>query len=150
MRLREIEIERLGCKSLNLFISQSLYFLLETSILLSLQKSLPIITSIVIILIVAVLRERSRTLAAILGTMPINMPLVMWIIWSTPDTTQPIMLGFVRSLVIGMVPTMLWLAIVYLALRGGWQLWSALLSGYVAWGVLLAVAIQVGLLRINQ
>ena len=117
---------------------------------MTLQKSLPIITSIVIILIVAVLRERSRTLAAILGTMPINMPLVMWIIWSSPDTTQPIMLGFVRSLVIGMIPTMLWLAIVYLALRGGWQLWTALLSGYVAWSILLVVAIQVGLLRINQ
>ena len=117
---------------------------------MTLQKSLPIITSIVIILIVAVLRERSRTLAAILGTMPINMPLVMWLIWSTPDTTQPIMLGFVRSLFIGMVPTMIWLAVVYLALRGGWHLWSALLSGYVAWGVLLVVAIQLGLLRINQ
>jgi len=117
---------------------------------LTLQKSLPIITSIVIILIVAVLRERSRTLAAILGTMPINMPLVMWLIWSTPDTTQPIMLGFVRSLIIGMVPTMLWLAIVFLALRGGWTLWSAILAGYIAWGVLLLVAIQAGLLRINQ
>ncbi|MCE7980247.1 MAG: hypothetical protein DYG89_03575 [Caldilinea sp. CFX5] len=117
---------------------------------MNLQKVLPIITSIVIILIVAVLRERSRTLAAILGTMPINMPLVMWIIWSTPDTTQPIMLGFVRSLIIGMVPTMLWLAIVFLALRGGWNLWLAIGSGYVAWGVLLAAAIQAGLLRINQ
>jgi len=122
----------------------------ERKIRLTLQKALPLITSILIILLVAVLRERSRTLAAILGTMPINMPLVMWIIWSTPDTTQPIMLGFVRSLVIGMAPTMLWLAIVYLALRGGWQLWSALLSGYAAWAVLLLVAIQIGLLRISQ
>ena len=137
----------------NLLISLSLYLSissLEKSILLNLQKVLPIITSMVIILIVAVLRERSRTLAAILGTMPINMPLVMWIIWSTPDTTQPVMVGFVRSLIIGMVPTMLWLAIVYLALRGGWQLWSALLSGYAAWAVLLLVAIQLGLLRISQ
>ena len=60
------------------------------------------------------------------------------------------MLGFVRSLFIGMLPTMLWLAIVFLALRGGWNLWQALLSGYVAWGVLLVAAIQVGLLRINE
>jgi len=49
-----------------------------------------------------------------------------------------------------MVPTLLWLAIVFIALRAGWGLLSALLSGYVAWGILLAVAIQVGLLRINQ
>jgi len=117
---------------------------------LTLQKALPIITSIVIILIVALLRERSRTLAAIFGTMPINMPLVMWIVWSTPDTNQTAMVGFVRSLIIGMVPTLLWLAIVFIALRAGWGLLSALLSGYVAWGILLAVAIQVGLLRINQ
>jgi hypothetical protein len=116
----------------------------------TLQKTLPIITSIIIILIVAVLRERSRTLAAILGTMPINMPLVMWLVWSTPDANPSVMVGFVRSLIIGMVPTLLWLAIVFLALRSGWNLWAALLSGYVAWGVLLVVAMQVGLLRINQ
>lgn len=114
------------------------------------QKALPIITSIVIILIVAVLRERSRTLAAILGTMPINMPLVMWIVWSTPDANQTVLVGFVRSLIIGMVPTLLWLAIVFFVLRSGWHLGIALLSGYVAWGVLLLLAIQVGLLRMNQ
>lgn len=117
---------------------------------LTLQKALPIITSIVIILIVAVLRERSRTLAAILGTMPINMPLVMWIVWNSPASDQPMMVGFVRSLIIGMIPTMLWLAIVFLALRSGWHLGVALFSGYVAWGALLLVAIQVGWLRINQ
>lgn len=117
---------------------------------MTLQKTLPIITSIVIILIVAVLRERSHTLAAILGTMPINMPLVMWIVWNSPVSDQAIMVGFVRSLIIGMIPTMLWLAIVFLVLRSGWHLGIALLSGYVAWGVLLLVAIQVGLLRINQ
>jgi len=117
---------------------------------LTLQKALPIITSIVIILIVALLRERSRTLAAIFGTMPINMPLVMWLVWSTPDTNQTIMVGFVRSLIIGMVPTLLWLAIVFLALRAGWGLIGAILSGYVAWGVLLFGAIQLGLLRLDQ
>lgn len=117
---------------------------------LTLQKALPIITSIVIILIVAVLRERSRTLAAILGTMPINMPLVMWIVWNSPTTDQPLMVGFVRSVVVGMIPTLLWLAIVFLVLRSGWHLGVALLSGYVAWGVLLLVAIQVGWLQINQ
>ena len=117
---------------------------------MNLQKALPIITSIVIFLIVALLRERSRTLSAILGTMPINMPLVMWIVWSTPDSNQTVMVGFVRSLIIGMVPTLLWLAIVFLTLRAGWGLMAALLSGYVAWGVLLVVAIQVVLLHINQ
>ena len=117
---------------------------------MTLQKALPIITSIVIILIVAVLRERSRTMAAILGTMPINMPLVMWIVWNSPTTDQPLMVGFVRSVVIGMIPTLLWLAIVFLVLRSGWHLGVALLSGYVAWGVLLLVAIQIGWLQINQ
>jgi hypothetical protein len=117
---------------------------------LNLQKVYPVITSIIIILIVAVLRERSRTLAAILGTMPINMPLVMWLVWSTPDVSQPVMVGFVRSLIIGMVPTLLWLAIVFLALRSGWGLFASLLCGYAAWGVLLAAAIQAGLLRIHQ
>ena len=60
------------------------------------------------------------------------------------------MVGFVRSLIIGMVPTMLWLAIIYLALRAGWSLVPTLIAGYTAWGVLIAVAIQTGMLRLNQ
>ena len=41
---------------------------------------LPVFISIAIIISVALLRERSRTLAAVLVTLPINIPLAMWII----------------------------------------------------------------------
>ena len=45
---------------------------------MNVQKLLPVATSIGIIVLVAILRERSRTLAAIFATMPINMPLAIW------------------------------------------------------------------------
>jgi hypothetical protein len=44
---------------------------------MSLPKTLPVLTSIAVILLVAVLRERSRTVAALLATMPINIPLAL-------------------------------------------------------------------------
>lgn len=117
---------------------------------MTLQRSLPVITSIVIILVVAILRERSRTLSAILGTMPINMVLALWIVVGTPGTSQPITVHFVRSLIIGLIPSFVWLFVVYAALRVGWTLWPAVLVGYAVWAALLALAFGMGMLTIRQ
>lgn len=117
---------------------------------MNLQKSLPVVASIVIILLVAVLRERSRTLSAIMATMPINMTLALWIVGSLPDITQPATTNFVRSLLVGMAPSLLWLVVVFVAVRSGWQLLHAVLSGYVVWGALTGIAFALGILTVNR
>jgi hypothetical protein len=114
------------------------------------QKVVPVVMSIVIILAVAVLRERSRTLSAILGTMPINMVLALWIVVGAPDATQTITAGFIRSLLIGLVPTFIWLVVVYVAVRIGWTLWPAVVTGYAVWGVLIALAFWTNIFTINR
>jgi hypothetical protein len=113
---------------------------------LTIQKALPVVASIGIILIVALLRERSRTLAAILATMPINMVLGMWIVSEAAGADAQVMTDFVRSLLVGLVPSFVWLAMVYIALRAGVPLWTAVLSGYGVWGALIVLAFWMGVL----
>lgn len=113
---------------------------------MTIQKAAPVIASIGIILIVALLRERSRTLAAILATMPINMVLGIWIVSGASGADAQAMTGFVRSLLVGLVPSFIWLVMVYIALRAGVHLWVAVLAGYVVWGALIALAFWIGIL----
>ncbi len=118
--------------------------------LLNLQKTLPVVTSILIILVVAVLRERSRTLAAILSTMPINMVLALWIVLgAAPQSTQAT-LSFTRSLLVGLVPSFAWLVTVYFALRAEWNLAGAILAGYAIWGAMTATAFWMGIFALNR
>jgi hypothetical protein len=113
---------------------------------LTIQKALPVVASIGIILVVALLRERSRTLAAILATMPINMVLGMWIVSGAAEADAQVMTDFVRSLLVGLVPSFIWLLMVYGALRAGAPLWTAILAGYGVWGALIALAFWMGVL----
>jgi hypothetical protein len=115
-----------------------------------LQKNLPVITSILIILLVAFLRERSRTLSAILATMPINMVLALWIVVGAPDMNQQAMVQFVRSLIVGLMPSIVWLIVVFVALRNGWTLLPSVLVGYGVWGALTAVAFVTGVLTVQR
>lgn len=114
---------------------------------MSLQKTFPVITSIVIILIVAVLRDRSRALAAVLATMPINVPLALWIISGSSGGDPKQMADFTRSLIISLIPTFIWLGIVFLAIRAGWNLFAAIGAGYGVWAALIAGLFMVGVLN---
>lgn len=69
------------------------------------QKALPVVVSICIILAVAYLRNRSRTLAVILGTMPINLPLALWVTFGGSGASQEEIVAFVRSLLWGLAAT---------------------------------------------
>ncbi|MCX6050426.1 MAG: hypothetical protein NT075_35470 [Chloroflexi bacterium] len=117
---------------------------------MSFARSLPVIVSILTILTVAFLRERSRTLAVIFGTMPINLPLTLWITFGGATDSVATIAAFVRSLVLGLLATFLWLAVVWLVVRIGWGLLAAVASAYAVWGVLIAVFLAFGVLSINR
>lgn len=102
------------------------------------KKMLPVFISIAIIISVALLRERSRTLAAVLVTLPINIPLSMWIVARGDDGNAKIIYDFARSTVIGLGIALMWILIVFFALRAGWGLPAALASAYGVWIVLIA------------
>jgi hypothetical protein len=98
------------------------------------SKVAPVIVSILIIIAVAVLRQYSRTFAAIAATMPINIPLALWIVGSGDETSQS-MADFSKTMTLNMFPTVLFIFVVWLAFRAGWALIPCIVVGYVAWGV---------------
>lgn len=114
---------------------------------MSIQKTLPVLASIAIILLVAVLRERSRAAAAVLATMPINIPLALWVVSSGSGGDARVMADFVRSLISSLIPSFVWLGVVFFAVRAGWGVLPAIGAGYGVWAVLIAGLFWLGLLQ---
>jgi hypothetical protein len=103
------------------------------------QRLLPVIVSILIIILVAILRQHSRTLAAITATMPINIPLALWIVYQGEGGDKAALADFSHTAFYGIFPTVIFIAIAYLTARAGWNFVPMLLAGYAGWAVSLLV-----------
>jgi hypothetical protein len=101
----------------------------------------PVIVSILIIIAVAIVRAHSRTVAAVLATMPINVPLAMWVIYSGAGGDRTTMAQFTQSMLVAIGPTVGFILVVWLAARAGWRLAPMLAAGYVAWGAGLGLTL---------
>lgn len=97
-----------------------------------------VLASMAIIIVIAVLRDRSRTLAAITATMPVNVALGLWIVADRAE--PPVVVSFARSMLAGVAATLVWVLAVWLGARAGWGLGRLLLAGYAAWAVVLGAA----------
>jgi len=53
-------------------------------------------------------------------------------------------------LLVGLVPTFIWLIVVYVALRAGYGLGIALLIAYAVWAVLMGIAYWMGILTVAK
>ena len=107
------------------------------------QRVLPVLVSIVVIILVAVLRAYSRTVAAITATMPLNVALGLWIVYAAEEGEQAAVSEFSRSMLIGIWPTVGFLVVIWLTARAGWRLIPMLAAGYAAW--LLGLGVLFGL-----
>lgn len=107
------------------------------------QRVTPVLISIAIIILVAIARTYSRALTVILATMPINIPLAMYIVSSGNPEDKEGFADFMGGLIIGIIPTFCFLFIAYFAARAGWNIWLILIAGYVGWAVCLAVVLLV-------
>jgi hypothetical protein len=99
----------------------------------------PVLVSILIIVAVALLRNHSRVLAGILGTMPINVALSLWIVYSGANGEKSSIRQYTDTLPFGILGTVAFILAVWLAARAGWKLLPMLAVGYVTWGVTLAL-----------
>jgi len=100
-------------------------------------KVAPVIVWIIIIIIIAIVREYSKTFAAIAVTMPINLPLGIWLVYG--GSTKAEMEQFTRSLAFNLVPTFAFVVIAWLAARAGWKLIPIIVTGYAGWAVCLVI-----------
>ncbi len=67
----------------------------------TLRQVMPVVVSIVVIIAVAVVRSYSKTLATITATMPVNIPLAMWIVYSGENGDHDTVARFAGSLFAG-------------------------------------------------
>ena len=96
-------------------------------------KVAPVIVSIIIIIFIAIVREYSKTIAAIAVTMPINLPLGIWLVYGS--STKAEMEQFTRTLAFNLIPTFAFVVIAWLAARAGWKLIPMIVAGYAGWGI---------------
>ena len=109
------------------------------------QEISRILIAFVVIVAVTLLQKQSKLIAAITATMPINVPLAIWILYSSTGGDRASALEFTQSLALGMFPTLGFLLAAWLAFRADAKLAPALVLGYVTWGV--GALILIGLKR---
>ena len=99
------------------------------------QDILPVLLSIVVIILVAIIEKQSKLFAALTATMPLAAPLALWIVFSSNAGDRTAVAQFSLSLVLGLIPTVAFLITVWLAARAGMKLAPMILAGYSVWGV---------------
>jgi len=105
------------------------------------QDILPVLLSMVVIVLVAVLEKQSKFAAAITATMPIGATLAIWIVYSANSGDQETMKDFSVGLLMGIIPSIGFLFAAWFSSRAGLRLVPMLLVGYAVWGTLLGLII---------
>ncbi len=103
-------------------------------------KVLPVIISIAIIILIAILREYSKTVAAITATMPVTIPLSLWIVYAAEGGDRAAIMQFADAMLLGILPTVVFLIVVWWVARLGWSLIPMILAGYGGWGLALGAS----------
>ncbi len=102
----------------------------------------PVLISIGIIIGIAVLRQYSKTIAAIAATMPINIPLGMWIVAAGGDS-QGALLEFNQAVLINIIPTVAFILTAWLMARAGHGVLATIVVGYIVWAVCLGIVLLI-------
>ena len=103
------------------------------------QQVVPVVASILTIIVIAAVRVYSKTLAAITATMPVTIPLALWIVYADSNGDQTTVVQFVEALSITVVANLFFVLAMWLAARAGWRLAPLVLAGYFAWSIALAL-----------
>ena len=99
------------------------------------QDILPVVISIIVIILVAVLEKQSKMIAAITATMPLTVALALWIVYSSAGGEQQAVSQFTTGMLLGIIPTIGFIVAVWFASRAGLKLVPLLLVGYAVWGI---------------
>ena len=113
----------------------------------STEKILPVIASVVIIVLVALVQERSRALAAILAVMPLTVPLAAWIVFSASGRDYLDTARFVRSMLAGYLATVAFVFAFWYGLRREWPFAAVIVLSFGVWAALAALPYIVRRLR---
>lgn len=79
------------------------------------QDIIPVVLSIIVIILVAVLEKQSKLFAALAATMPLASPLALWIVYSSNAGNKDAVSQFSLSLLFGLLPTLAFLIAIWFA-----------------------------------
>jgi uncharacterized membrane protein (GlpM family) len=100
------------------------------------ERVVPVVLSVLVIVLVAVVQERSRHLGAIIATMPLTAPLAMWIVFSATQGDQRQSAEFTGSLILGSIASLAFVGACWLGFRQEWGFPLTVLFGAAVWLVL--------------
>jgi hypothetical protein len=102
---------------------------------LKLQDILPVAISVLVIILVAIIEKQSKTFAAITATMPLTIPLTLWIVYSSSGGDKLVVSSFSQNLFFSILPTVAFVIAIWLAARAGVKLVPLLGIGYTVWAL---------------
>ena len=104
----------------------------------------PVLISIGIIILIAILRTISKPIAAIVATMPVNIVLAYYILYAAEEGNQVVMAQFSGSMLVGLIGTVVFMVGMWLVSRAGWRIIPTLLASYAAWAGWVAITFGMG------
>ena len=108
------------------------------------ERVVTVALSVLIVILVAVVQERSRHLAAIIATMPLTAPLAMWIVFSASRGDQRQTADFAGSMVIGAVASLVFVLACWFGFRREWGFLITLVFAAALWLLIVALPRWVG------
>jgi hypothetical protein len=99
----------------------------------------PVVISVTVIILVAVVEKQSKLVAAVTATMPLTIPLALWIVYSSSQGNRAAVESFTYNMIYGIIPTLAFAVALWLGARAGFKLAGMILLGYSVWAVTLLV-----------
>jgi hypothetical protein len=96
-----------------------------------------ILVGCALITAVALISDRSRALAGILATAPINIPIILWILWGKAEGDYAGMQVTARSMLEGIASTACFIVVCWFGFARRWPLAPTLAAGYLVWAALI-------------
>ena len=97
------------------------------------ERIVPVVLSVLVIIVVAIVQERSRGLAAIIATMPLTAPLAMWIVYTASHGDERQTAEFVGSMVTGFAASLVFVLACWFGFRHGWSFGATLALASAIW-----------------
>jgi len=104
----------------------------------------PVVASVLVIVLVAIVQEHSRHLAAIIATMPLTAPLGMWIVFTASEGDQRQTADFVASMAVGSAASLVFVLACWLGLRQAWGFAVTLVVASAIWLTIVSLPHWVG------
>jgi hypothetical protein len=106
------------------------------------NEIVPVFISVTVIIFVAAIQRQSKLIAAVTATMPLTIPLALWIVYSSSNGDRVSVESFTRNMLSGIVPTAAFVLAIWIASRIGFKLVPMIAFGYSVWAVTLVTLLS--------